>query len=337
MRASGTRSSRPLRAVFPPLSNACLVAAPLALGVGTGHGAAGAAASLGAYLWTVGHFGSKRPLGWRVVAATVVLVGLAGVTGAMAGRELWLLVVLVIPWAVLQAIADTAASALRVPAAMAALCFLLSAMIAGTDDLGAAGVKGALVLGGATWMGAAELIGRRPWRAPGTGTRNVDLAGLRRAWPGSRRFASLLSVPTALSAAVAGIFDISHGAWMATTVLRVLRPDSSATVVRSERRIGGTAAGALVAAVLLGTERHALVAVIVLVVALSAMQMVGASRYGFFTFFLTLIALELGSVGEPSSWHVAVIRVILTVAGAVVAVTSGLVYDRLAPRHSSAS
>jgi uncharacterized membrane protein YccC len=143
----------------------------------------------------------------------------------------------------------------------------------------------------------------------------------------------LLAVPTALAATVAGLFEISHGAWIATTVLRVLRPDASATLVRSGRRIGGTAAGALVAAVLLGTARHELTVVIVLVICVSAMQLVGPGRYGIYTFFLTLVALELGSVAQAASWHVAVIRVGLTLAGAAVAVTSGYLYDRWARRH----
>jgi hypothetical protein len=69
--------------------------------------------------------------------------------------------------------------------------------------------------------------------------------------------------------------------------------------------------------------------VIALVVCLSAMQLVGPARYGFYTFFLTLIALELGSVGQAASWHLAVIRVALTLAGAALAVTSGFLYDRV--------
>ncbi|HWR46121.1 MAG TPA: FUSC family protein [Pseudonocardiaceae bacterium] len=89
------------------------------------------------------------------------------------------------------------------------------------------------------------------------------------------------------------------------------------------------------AALLLGGERHALTAVIVLVACLSAMQLVGPKRYGIFTFFLTLLALDLTSVGQAASWHLALIRVLLTFAGATFAVTSGFLYDRITRSQSA--
>jgi hypothetical protein len=107
-----------------------------------------------------------------------------------------------------------------------------------------------------------------------------------------------------------------------------MRPEASATLARSGRRIVGTSAGALIAAVLLGTERHEVTAVIVVVVCVSAMQLVGPAHYGFYTFFLTLLALELVSVNQTASWHLALVRVALTLAGAALAVASGFIYDR---------
>jgi hypothetical protein len=309
------------------VATACLVAGPLAVGIGAGHNAAGAAATLGAYLWTVGHLTLGRPIGIRVSAVTVVLLGVAGVTGALAGRHLWLLVVLTVIWATCQAVAETAATALRMPVAMSALCFLLSAIGGGASPLGALW-RGLLVLGGAAWAAVWELARNPPWRSPGEGSRNAGLAQLWAARVRSRGFALLLSAPAALSAGIAGLLEISHGAWMATTVLRVMRPEASVTLARSGRRIVGTSAGALIAAVLLGTERHELTAVIVVVVCLSAMQLVGPARYGFYTFFLTLLALELVSVGHAASWHLALVRVALTLAGVAVALVSGFLYDR---------
>jgi hypothetical protein len=58
------------------------------------------------------------------------------------------------------------------------------------------------------------------------------------------------------------------------------------------------------------------------------MQLVGPAHYGFYTFFLTLLALELVSVSQAASWHLALVRVVLTLAGAAVAVASGFLYDR---------
>jgi len=314
------------------VATACVVATPLAVGIGTGHPAAGATGTLGTYLWTVGHLLLPRPLGVRLSATTVVLLGVAGVTGALAGGALWLLVVLAVVWAAAQAVAETAGTAVRLPVAMAALGFLLSAM-EGQVSAGAALWRGVLMVGGATWGALWAVAQKPPWRSPGEGSRHVGVTELWAARSRSRRFAVLLAVPTALAAGVAGLFQISHGAWTATTVLRVMRPEASATVARSGRRIVGTSAGALVAALLLGLEQHHLTAVVTLVVCVSAMQLVGPKRYGFYTFFLTLIALELGSVAQPASWHLAVVRVALTLAGAALAVASGVLYDCASQFH----
>src|ERR1700683_4180965 len=64
---------------------ACLVAGPLAVGIAAGHAAAGATATLGAYLWTIGHLTVARPIGIRVAAVAAVLLGVAGGTGALPG------------------------------------------------------------------------------------------------------------------------------------------------------------------------------------------------------------------------------------------------------------
>ncbi|MGA7419376.1 MAG: FUSC family protein [Acidimicrobiales bacterium] len=95
------------------------------------------------------------------------------------------------------------------------------------------------------------------------------------------------------------------------------------------QRATGTAVGALLAAVLLAAAPTALTAVIVMVVAVTAMQLVGPRRYAVYTFFLTLVALQLSSVGHAADWGIALIRVLFTLVGLAVAVVSGLVYDRM--------
>ena len=307
---------------------ACLVAAPLALGFGTGHSVAGGIGALGAYLWTASHITDRRPIGLPIGVVTAILLGLAGGMGALAGRHLWLLVVMVVLWASLQAVTDVAGGAVRVPVAMAALCMLLSAIDGGATPTGALR-QGLLTLGGAAWITGTEVLRHSPGRSPGRGAQDVDVKAVWAAWPEARPFALLLVIPTALVAAVAGAFQVSHGAWSATTVLRVLRPDAATTLTRSWQRAVGTAVGALLAAVLLAAAPTALTAVIVMVVAVTAMQLVGPRRYAVYTFFLTLVALQLSSVGHAADWGVALIRVLLTLVGLAVAVVSGLLYDRM--------
>lgn len=69
-------------------------------------------------------------------------------------------------------------------------------------------------------MALFAVVPHRPWRSPGAGSRDLGLAELKEAWPKARSYALLLILPTTLSAGVVGLFQISHGAWMATTVLR---------------------------------------------------------------------------------------------------------------------
>ena len=83
------------------------------------------------------------------------------------------------------------------------------------------------------------------------------------------------------------------------------------------------------AAVLLAAAPAAVTAVVVVVVAVTAMQLVGPRRYALYTFFLTLIALQISSIGHPRDWGIALIRAVLTLVGSAVAVISSLIYDRL--------
>jgi Fusaric acid resistance protein-like len=272
----------------------------------------------------VSHLNDKRPLGLPVAVVSVLLLVVAGAMGALAGRHLWLLIVATALWAPFQAMAD-AAGALRMPVAMAALGMLLSAIAGGTSPYGALW-RGVLFLAGAAWVALWEIARHPPWRSADEGTRELAFGKLTRSWRESWRFALLLTVPTTLAAGVAGAFEISHGAWMATTVLRVLRPDRADTISRSWRRLIGTCAGALLAALLLAAVPAPGTAVIVLILALTAMHLAGPKRYGIYTFFLTLIALQLSSVGRAPHLGIALIRVILTLAGTAVAVASGLIY-----------
>ena len=198
---------------------ACLVAVPLAVGFATGHSVAGGIGALGAYLWTASHITDKRPIGLPIGVVTILLLGLAGATGALGGRYLWFLVLMVVLWATAQAVTDVAGGPLRVPVALSALCMLLSAIGGGHTITGSLW-QGLLTLGGAAWITGTELVRHPPWRSPGP-VASVGFQALGPAWPKARGFALLLVIPTALVAGIAGTFQIAHGAWTATTVLRV--------------------------------------------------------------------------------------------------------------------
>ena len=185
-------------------------------------------------------------------------------------------------------------------------------------------------LGGPLGAGAQQ---KPPWRSPGEGSPNIGLG---------RALGPLGPAPAALpcccqcrppsAPASSGLSGISHGAWMATTVLRVMRPEASATLARrrpaDRRYFGGSAdrcrAPRHRASRAYGGDRAGGLRV-------GNAAVVGPAHYGFYTFFLTLLALELVSVGQAASWHLALVRVVLTLAGAAVAVA-----ERLSLRSSVA-
>jgi hypothetical protein len=305
------------------------VAAPLAIAAAMGDLAVGTALTLGAYLWTVSHMSSPRPLGLQVAAVTTVALGLAAGVGFAAGGILWLLIVMCGVWAVFQAVGEIAGGPLRMTAAMSALCVLLSSL-GGHASAPDALRFGVTVAAGAAWEAIVDLIRHPPFGSGTDGTRTLALDRLTDAWPKARAYSALLAGTTMVAAATAGSIRISHGAWMAAAALRVLRPKSTATLPRARERVLGTAGGAAVAAGLLAASSHDLVVVVVVVVAVAAMQLIGPHRYGPFTFCLTLVALALNSAGPTMGLDLAGIRLILTVAGTGLAIASILGYEKAA-------
>ena len=317
----------PWRAVASALLTSVTVAAPLAIAAAMGDPVAGGALTLGAYLWTISHMSNPRPLGPQVAAFTTVALGLAAGAGFAAGGSLWLLVVMCGAWAVFQAVGEVAGGPLRMTAAMSTLCVLLSSM-EGRASAPNALKFGILVAAGAAWEALVDLIRHPPFGSRAGGTRALALGRLTGAWPKSRAYSALLAGTTMVAAATAGAIRISHGAWMAAAALRVLRPESTATLPRARQRVLGTAGGAAVAAGLLAAPTHDPVAVVVVVVAVAAMQLIGPRRYGPWTFCLTLVALALNSAGHPGDLDLGGIRLILTVAGTGLAVASILAYEK---------
>jgi hypothetical protein len=291
------------RAVASALLTSVTVAAPLAIAAAMGDPVTGGALTLGAYLWTISHMSSLRPLGLQVAAFTTVALGLAAGVGFAAGGSLWLLVVMCGAWAVFQAVGEVAGGPLRMTAAMSALCVLLSSM-EGRDSVPDALKFGILVAAGAAWAALVDLVRHPPFGSGEGGTRTLALDRLTGAWPKARAYSALLAGTAMVAAATAGAIRISHGAWMAAAALRVLRPESSATLPRARQRVLGTAGGAAVAAGLLAAPSRDLVVVVVVVVAVAAMQLIGQRRYGPYTFCLTLVALALNSAGQAgaSTW-----------------------------------
>jgi hypothetical protein len=318
------------RTALHALASAATVTAPLAIMAALGDAGLGVALTLGAYLWTVSHMTTARGLSVRLALVTSVLLGVAGGAGFAAGSLLWLLIVLCGSAAVFQATGELAGGPLRMTAAMSALCLLLCS-IGGHASAGPALRQGVAVAVGAAWAAAVDQLRHLPDRRSHAPT-GLESHRLREAWPQCRSYSALLAGSSMLAAGAAGAISISHGAWLATTVLRVLRPRAEVTIPRSRSRLTGTAAAATVAAGLLAVPSHAVIAVAVVLLAVTAMMVIGPKRYGPFTFCLTLVALVLIPVQQQSGPAVALTRVILTVIGVALAIAAVRLHERLTSR-----
>jgi hypothetical protein len=317
-------------AVVHALAGALVVATPLGIAAAADHGRLGAALTLGAYLWTLSHMTTARPLSVRLALLTSVVLGVAGGLGFGCGGVLWLLVVMCGAWATFQATGEIAGGPLRMTAGMSALCLLLCS-IGGRANLDDAVRQGLTVAGGAAWTAALDQLRHLP-RGRSQDPTGLDLHRLRAAWPQARSYAALLAGTSMPAAGVAGAISVSHGAWLAAAILRVLRPGSEVTIPRSRSRLLGTAAGASAAAGLLVIPPHAIIAVAVVVLAVTAMALIGPKRYGPWTFCLTLVALVLIPVEQTPDARLALTRVILTAIGVLIATVAALLYELASAR-----
>ncbi|GAA1843426.1 hypothetical protein GCM10009736_06600 [Actinomadura bangladeshensis] len=112
---------------------------------------------------------------------------------------------------------------------------------------------------------------------------------------------------------------LSHGHWLTITAMLSLRATYGETVDRLVQRVGGTAAGSAVAAVILTLAPGQLtVAVIAFVFALAGFAM-RSVNFVYWALFGTPLAMMLLDFSTPAGWTTAGERIALTVAGTVLA------------------
>jgi uncharacterized membrane protein YccC len=137
------------------------------------------------------------------------------------------------------------------------------------------------------------------------------------------RHAFRVAVAAATGTAIMIRFDVPHGIWLPMTTLVVLQPEFGGTLSRAVQRTIGTAAGAVIAGVLLASLHGTLALEFALLVLLFAALFVLRRRYGLGVTFLTpLIVLLLAtSIGDP--WTDTLDRVLDTIAGAALGMIAG--------------
>ncbi|MEU6082260.1 FUSC family protein [Streptomyces sp. NPDC047108] len=304
----------PGRARLIALVRSAAVAAPMAVGAGTGHLGPGLACSFGAYL-TLAAFSSltSRPPVADLLAGGVLL-SLAAAAGAASAGIAAAVVAGAALAAALQGVSEVAGGPLRMAAAMAVLAFLL----AGVD----------LAQGVSWWAYAAQFAAGTLWQAlviTATGrtvTGPGPAASLRRTRGRLRDatpFAATLACTGALATGTAWLIPLSHAVWLASSALRVAKPSREAVHTRAKDRVLGTLGGGVIAALLLTPRVPVLLLALVVAVTLCAMQLVTAARYGWWTLCLTVVALVFGMEHGMGDWELAAERIALTVGGVALA------------------
>ncbi|WP_084639662.1 FUSC family protein [Kaistia adipata] len=111
----------------------------------------------------------------------------------------------------------------------------------------------------------------------------------------------------------------SHAGWLPAAALRVLKPTRGETLSRMKQRGIGSLLGAAAGGLLLGFSGAAWLHALIVGGLVFAMLVIGAKRYGAWTFCLTAVALafDLGPAADPVP--MALDRVLLTAGGLLVA------------------
>jgi uncharacterized membrane protein YccC len=145
------------------------------------------------------------------------------------------------------------------------------------------------------------------------------------------RHAARVAVVCGLDVAIILLLHIDHGYWLLLTSLIVLQPHVSGTLRRGLERIGGTIGGGILAAVLAAVLHSQLVIAAVLFPLTLLSLAVMPISYAAFAFFLTP-AFVLAWLPYSGDWQLALIRVLNTFAGAVIAVLAMIflfpIYER---------
>ncbi|KAB2373991.1 hypothetical protein F9B16_28215 [Actinomadura montaniterrae] len=163
-------------------------------------------------------------------------------------------------------------------------------------------------------------IGIGPPRMPGAPDPRSELARMCRAVrTRSPLFRQLtrVYVTAVVSMALAAGLHIPHGHWLTITAMLSLRATYGETVERLVQRVGGTAAGSVIAAVVLTlAPTQPVVAVIVFVFALAGFAL-RPINFAYWGLFGTPLAMMLLDFSAPADWRIAGERIGLVAGGTV--------------------
>lgn len=163
---------------------------------------------------------------------------------------------------------------------------------------------------------------RLPGRPAGGPARFAEAVRTRS--PGFRH-STRMGVAIAIAMAASAWLRLPHGHWLTITVVASLRDSYGDTVTRVVKRIGGTAIGAIVAALALALVPHQATLIVLVFVGAALGFTVRPVNHAHWMAFATPMMMLLVDYSAPMSWSAAAWRIGLTVAGGLVALAAARV------------
>ena len=288
------------------------VCAPWLAGIAAGHAIHGSIASFGAYLLTVSfpHLPASGRV--RILLVSCLAISLLATVGGSVALGSVAFFVLALAAAMAQGVGEVSGGYFRLPVALGTLAFFLSV---GEVPAGEELVYGGTFLAGTLWGAVFVFFCIPSDTGAATGPRPPLLKDA-----AQRRFLAGIASVSMLGSIAACFSPGTHPCWLTAAGLRVMKPTRQETIYRMKTRGLGTILGAATGGLLLGLSpipwlHAAMVGVLVL-----CMLLIGAKRYGLWTFCLTAIALAFNLSPEAGALDMASSRVLLTVVGIGIAV-----------------
>jgi uncharacterized membrane protein YccC len=134
-----------------------------------------------------------------------------------------------------------------------------------------------------------------------------------------------LAVAGIVGLLVAHRFDRSHGAWLVSSAVLVLKPNFGGTLNTALQRGAATIAGALVAGGLVAATTNRAVLVLLATVAIVVAMSIMARSYAWGILVITPLSILLTSLFGPAGWSVVATRIADVTIGVAIAVAVGFV------------
>lgn len=281
------------------------VMAPWFIGIISGYAQYGSIASFASYLMVVSFplLPAKHCLPVLLTSAT--LFSLFASIGGFVTLGSVAFFVFALLAALAQGLGELKQGYFRLPVALSALAFFLS--VGQTPASGPLFYSLCFSLGSVWGLVLAWML--LPVNSQAETSTSLHVSPL------SLRFAAAMGAVSLVGSVLACLSGGSHPCWLPAAALRVMKPTREQTIYRIKTRSIGTLAGAAGGGLLLGLSPvpwlHALIAGGMLF----AMLLIGAKRYGGWSFCLTAIALAFNLTPDASAVNMAINRSLLTITG----------------------